>query len=222
VALEIVRELRGTSREGGSRELDHRIRQMDQAIEALTDAQEGGRRITHIIKDMAALARPDALRQRVHLPAVVRDALHWLPPAVAQAAIIAFEDQGAPDVLASPGQVSQVIVNLVTNAVKACPAGERAKVLVRTGTSAAGRARLNVIDHGVGISPELLHKIFEPFFTTRPVGEHRGTGLGLSICDAIVKAHGGTISVKSEVGKGSTFTVELPAAPRVPASAAWA
>jgi signal transduction histidine kinase len=72
-------------------------------------------------------------------------------------------------------------------------------------------ARLEVIDQGKGIDPAVLPHIFEPFFTTRGVGH--GTGLGLSICHAIVTSHGGTLTVTSEVGKGSTFRVELPTAP---------
>jgi signal transduction histidine kinase len=74
-------------------------------------------------------------------------------------------------------------------------------------------ARMEVIDHGTGMAPAILGRIFDPFFTTRPAGEGRGTGLGLAICHAIVTDHGGTITVESEVGKGSTFRVELPAAP---------
>ena len=72
-------------------------------------------------------------------------------------------------------------------------------------------ARLDVIDQGTGIAPTVLNRIFDPFFTTRPAGE--GTGLGLPISHAIVTAHGGTLTVASEVGKGSKFRVELPAAP---------
>jgi signal transduction histidine kinase len=74
-------------------------------------------------------------------------------------------------------------------------------------------ARLEVIDHGCGIDHAIRDRIFEPFFTTRPSGSNRGSGLGLAICHAIVTAHGGTLTVQSEVGKGSTFTLELPAAP---------
>ncbi len=74
-------------------------------------------------------------------------------------------------------------------------------------------ARLEVVDHGVGIDPGIIGRVFEPFFTTRQVGEGRGTGLGLAISHAIVTAHGGTLTVESTVGKGSTFRVELPAAP---------
>ena len=65
----------------------------------------------------------------------------------------------------------------------------------------------------MGIAPEHRSRIFEPFFTTRPAGDGRGSGLGLAICHSIVTVHGGTLTVESEVGKGSTFRVELPAAP---------
>jgi two-component system NtrC family sensor kinase len=67
---------------------------------------------------------------------------------------------------------------------------------------------VTISDTGVGIAEEHLPKIFDPFFTTKEVGE--GTGLGLSICHGIVKEHGGSIEVESEVGKGSTFRVKLP------------
>jgi signal transduction histidine kinase len=72
----------------------------------------------------------------------------------------------------------------------------------------AGEVLLSIRDTGDGISPEDLDKIFDPFFTRAPLG--KGTGLGLSICHSIVDQHGGTISVESQSGKGSTFTVRLP------------
>jgi len=65
--------------------------------------------------------------------------------------------------------------------------------------------------NGIGISPEDMEKIFSPYFTTKPVG--KGTGLGLSICYGIIDSMGGTMDVNSEVGVGTTFTVDLPAAP---------
>ena len=75
----------------------------------------------------------------------------------------------------------------------------------------AGNAlqRLAVVDEGSGIAPENLVRVFEPFFTTKDVGE--GTGLGLSVCYGIVEEHGGWIAVDSNLGKGSRFTVYLPA-----------
>jgi signal transduction histidine kinase len=65
----------------------------------------------------------------------------------------------------------------------------------------------------VGILPEHLDRIFEPFFTTRPPGDHRGIGIGLAISHSIVEAHGGTLTVESEPGRGSTFRIVLPPAP---------
>jgi signal transduction histidine kinase len=87
----------------------------------------------------------------------------------------------------------------------------RVEVVVRIGPSGTGMARLEVIDHGTGIDPAIRARVFEPFFTTRRVGTGRGAGLGLAISHAIITAHGGTITVESEVGRGSTFRVELPA-----------
>ena len=128
-------------------------------------------------------------------------------------ATVNVENRDAPDVMASASQMEQVVVNLVTNAAKATPPGKHGEVTIRTSTGARGMALLEVTDHGTGIDPAILGRIFEPFFTTRQVGEGKGAGLGLAVCHAIVTAHGGTLTVTSEVGKGSTFRVELPAAP---------
>jgi signal transduction histidine kinase len=113
-------------------------------------------------------------------------------------------------VLASPGQIGQVFVNLVTNAAKAVASGQRGLVTVVVGPGGPGLACLEVKDDGVGMEPEALRQIFDPFFTTRKAGQ--GTGLGLPICHSIVTAHGGTIAASSEPGRGSTFRVELPVA----------
>ena len=74
-----------------------------------------------------------------------------------------------------------------------------------------GGARIEVADNGVGMEPEVLARVFDPFFTTRKIGD--GTGLGLPICHSIVTARGGTIAVESLLGGGTTFAIELPAAP---------
>jgi signal transduction histidine kinase len=140
---------------------------------------------------------------------IVDLAMRWLPVTIGQTATITVENGGAPDVTASPGQIEQVVVNLVTNAAHATPEGKRGAIVVRLGPGGPGMARLDVIDHGKGIEPAVMARIFEPFFTTREVG--KGTGLGLSICHTIVISHGGTLTATSEVGKGSTFRVELPA-----------
>jgi signal transduction histidine kinase len=90
------------------------------------------------------------------------------------------------------------------------PEGQRDTVIVRVGPGLPGMARVEVIDHGIGIDPAIRDHVFDPFFTTRPTGSGRGSGLGLAICQAIATAHGGTLTFESEVGKGSTFRLELP------------
>jgi signal transduction histidine kinase len=111
--------------------------------------------------------------------------------------------------MASEGQLEQVIVNLVTNASLAIPAGRPGEVTIRIGHGEQGMARLDVQDNGTGIAPDLMERIFDPFYSTRDVG--KGMGLGLPICHAIVTAHGGTLTATSVAGMGSTFRVELPA-----------
>src|SRR5205823_3776933 len=110
-----------------------------------------------------------------------------------------------PKVVCYPGKVNQVVLNLLSNAIDACPPGGR--VTVRT-HPAPGGVEVHVLDTGHGIDPKVRAKIFDPFFTTKPIGQ--GTGLGLSISYGIVQDHGGDIRVDSEPGKGTKFTIRLP------------
>jgi PAS domain S-box-containing protein len=189
------------------------VRQLAQAAEALDDAQAGGHRIARIVKDMAALASPDPRRRRLRLIDVVEDARRWLLASVADGCLVKVEDLGAPDVLASAGQIEQLLLILVSNAAMATTLAANREIVVRVGTGGTGMARMEVVDHGAGISPAILDRVFDPFFTTRQVGDLKGMGLGLAVGHRIATSHGGTITVESEVGKGSTFRVELPAAP---------
>ncbi|MCU0291087.1 MAG: PAS domain S-box protein [Thermoanaerobaculaceae bacterium] len=110
------------------------------------------------------------------------------------------------------GQLEQVMMNLVVNAIDAMPAGGTLRVA--TGRSDDGGSWFEVTDTGCGMPPEVRSHIFEPFFTTKPPEE--GTGLGLSVVLGIVTAHGGRLAVTSSVGIGTTFRVSLPGrAPRV-------
>jgi len=124
-------------------------------------------------------------------------------------------------VMADPGNLDQVITNLVVNARDAMPEG--GSVTIKTenvvvdeaccrqhpGARPGQFARLTVSDTGVGMDEEVMRRIFEPFFTTKRPG--KGTGLGLSVVHGIVQAHEGWINVESQVGKGSTFRIHLPA-----------
>ncbi|RMF89339.1 MAG: PAS domain S-box protein [Nitrospinota bacterium] len=112
-------------------------------------------------------------------------------------------------------QLQQVLFNLVLNAIQAMPHGGTVTVTVRTEQEGKReKVILSVQDTGPGIPPEHLPHIFEPFFTTKPAGT--GTGLGLAISRQIVQAHGGTLTVTSTVGKGTTFTLTLPRSQRDP------
>jgi len=117
-----------------------------------------------------------------------------------------------PDVLVDPDQIQQVFVNIILNAAEAMTRG--GKLTIRSWASPDGQSVLvSIADTGPGIPEEVRERIFDPFFTTK---EH-GTGLGLSISYGIVEQHGGTVSVESAVGKGSTFTIQLPVASAEPA-----
>ncbi|TMA62562.1 MAG: GHKL domain-containing protein [Deltaproteobacteria bacterium] len=100
----------------------------------------------------------------------------------------------------------QIFLNLITNAVQAMPEG--GELMLRTALVGENRIRLDVRDTGVGIPREHLQDIFNPFYTTKAPGQ--GTGLGLSVVHSILQRYQGEIQVTSEVGAGTTFTIELP------------
>ena len=110
-----------------------------------------------------------------------------------------------PNLICNPQQINQVIANLLVNAAQAIE--ERGHITVNT-THDGDQVLLTVTDTGHGIPAEIRTRIFDPFFTTKDVG--KGTGLGLSISYNIVRKHGGEISVESEPGVGTSFTVRLP------------
>jgi signal transduction histidine kinase len=113
---------------------------------------------------------------------------------------------GLPPVQGDRQQLSQVLVNLVLNALDATPRGGEVRIGAEPGPR-SGFVAITVADTGSGIAPEALPYIFDPFFTTKGA---RGTGLGLSVSYGIIAKHGGSIEVASQVGHGTTFTVLLP------------
>ena len=106
-------------------------------------------------------------------------------------------------------QITQVLLNLINNAIDALDSGGRITLSTRTVESEKGVRSVHIVikDNGSGIAPDIVQQIFEPFFSTKG---SKGTGLGLSICKGIMDNHGGEIDLKSRLGKGTTFTLSLP------------
>lgn len=113
--------------------------------------------------------------------------------------------ENLPQPLADGGQIQQAVIALATNAIDAMPDGG---TLTFRAFTQSNRVVIEVQDTGIGITPDNMSKVFEPFFTTKEVG--KGTGLGLAVCYGIVTENGGRLSVRSNVGTGTTFTIFLP------------
>jgi PAS domain S-box-containing protein len=174
------------------------------------------------------------VRKVIDLRPVVENAVKFALSGSRVTFELAF-DEDLRTVEADEGQIGQVVQNLVLNAEQAMPLGGRIEIAVRNApparapeispAPAAGLVEISVQDHGIGIPPAHLPRIFDPYFTTK----EKGSGLGLATSYSIVKNHEGAITVRSELGQGSTFAVYLPAcaaarepAPAAPASAACA
>ncbi len=114
--------------------------------------------------------------------------------------------EGLPPVRGKRQDLQQAFINILLNAVQAMPEG--GVIGIRAGLDPGGYIRIDLSDTGTGIKPEALAHIFDPFFTTKQVGQ--GTGLGLSLVYGIIRTHGGYIEVKSEEGRGTTFSIYLP------------
>ncbi len=174
---------------------------------------QAAERCARIVKNFLAMARQrPSERGEVRLNQVVEEAVELLayPLRVDNVEVTLDLAEDLPVLWADPHQLSQVVVNLVTNAHQALretPPPRRLTFLSRS-DPVEGRVTLAVADNGPGIPPALQGRIFEPFFTTKPPGQ--GTGLGLALCQGIVEGHGGSIRVESEPGQGAVFRIELP------------
>jgi signal transduction histidine kinase len=146
-------------------------------------------------------------RKSVDLNRLVEDGLYFLSARCAKSGIDLERrlEPGLPELAADPGQLQQVLVNLVVNAIQAMPGGGR--LTITTGKS-GDEVVLDVADTGTGMTEDVVQRIFVPFFTTKGVGE--GTGLGLPVVHGIVTGHGGRIEVKSAPGQGTRVRVYLP------------
>lgn len=201
----------GRPREGSSVSVDQ-----EEALSLLAEMREGCDRVTSIVQELRELSRgKDDDRVPVRVVEAFETAIRMTYSDIREKAKIVRDFQCEPRVLANPGRLGQVLINLLVNAAQAIPEGDPGKHVITVGVRdlSNGRIRLEVSDTGSGIPDALLPRIFDPFVTTKAVGQ--GTGLGLSICHNIVTSLGGTIDVESEEGRGTTFRIELEAAARL-------
>jgi signal transduction histidine kinase len=177
------------------------------ALERVTGLTDECRRLVDLSNDFLRFARMDDLRREaVGLDAVVARMVDFLTPtARAQGVEVTWHaEPDLPPVSLDVEMFEKVLLNLMLNAEDAMPDGGALTLQVR---GEPGWAILDVIDTGCGIPADVLPKLFRPFVTTKP----EGNGLGLATARKIVIAHGGDIAVQSAVGRGTKFTVRLPA-----------
>lgn len=179
-------------------------------------AAEGMHRMIHDLLDVAKVESGTfAVEKRaIRASALIQEALHQFGTLGAERNIRITQDAepGLPAVGADLDRVLQVFSNLIGNAVKFADAGTRIQLRAEP---ADGAVRFDVADEGVGIPADALPHLFDRFWQVRSA-KRGGAGLGLTICKGIVEAHGGTITVQSEVGRGTTFSFTLPCADSAP------
>lgn len=167
------------------------------------------RRLVDLSNDFLRFARVEQLECRtVRLDEIVGRMVDFLAP-TAKLQNVTVHWYPAPDlppVLLDREMFEKALLNLLLNAEDAMPNG--GTLTLQSRLAADGFVELDVIDTGVGISPEAQKKLFQPFHTTKA----NGNGLGLATARKVVVAHGGTMTVQSEVGRGTKFTIRLPAA----------
>jgi two-component system cell cycle sensor histidine kinase/response regulator CckA len=177
----------------------------------LRDAADGAERIREVVRDLMTFSHPEGdtlgpLQISEVIDRTERMARHEFK----HRARFVRDEVPLPMVRGSKARLGQVLLNLLINAAHAIQPGrlEHNEIRVTTRRVAGALIRISVSDTGMGIERAMIGRIFDPFVTTKPTGQ--GTGLGLYVCHNIVRSLGGTIWVQSELGRGSTFHVDLP------------
>ena len=180
-----------------------------EAKEDLRVVRSQAERVASTVRSLLTFARPSPLSvQRVDLAQLVDEAVKLEVPRCRTAAVeIKCSSSGKiPSIQGDPDRLQQVLINVMNNAIDAMPQGGRLGISLANGGS---QVVVDISDTGKGITEEDQARIFDPFFTTKPPG--KGTGLGLAVSYGIIRDHGGEILVSSLPGRGSTFSIVLPA-----------
>jgi two-component system NtrC family sensor kinase len=187
-----------------------RVDDPDERMRYLRLAREEIKRVGYTLRQLLDLYRPSGSRAPLDINGLIERVLLLTANSLSRRSIQIERDlsNDLPVVVGRADEITQVLINLVFNAMQAMPHGGQIRLESGPALGAAGTPCLTVRvrDSGVGIAPELQQRIFEPFFTTRA----DGTGLGLAVCKQIIDGHGGTLRVESDLGLGSCFIIEIP------------
>ncbi len=179
------------------------------AVTLIAQSKDGLERVKRIVLDLRDFSHVDEAEWKaVDIHACLESTLNVVWSELKYKVTLVKDYSELPEITCLPSQLSQVFMNILINAAQAIE--ERGTITLRTGREVDG-VWIEVEDTGAGIAPENLSRIFDPFFTTKPVGS--GTGLGMAVSYGIIQKHEGRIDVRSEIGVGTTFRINLPIHP---------
>lgn len=174
--------------------------EIDELLRIIEDQKEYMNKIVSDIHDYAGPLKPELIKTNLHQ--LIDDTLSKIPvPKNVDVKILI--GRGATQLMVDPEMMQRVFINLVLNALQAIPYGGQLTIRAFNTEDAV---IISIQDTGVGIPEEDMSEIFQPSFTTRA----KGQGFGLPVCKQLVEAHGGSITVESKVGSGTTFTIKIP------------
>ena len=180
----------------------------------ISSCEEGARRTRDIVLGLRNFSRIDESQiKEIDIRETIDTTLSLLQGEIKNRIEIKRDFEPIPQIKCFASQISQVFVNLLSNAIQAIPGNGTIWIHVNLIKEKEDWIQVSIQDSGSGISPENVDKVFDPFFTTKGVGQ--GTGLGLSITYGIIQKHGGDIQVKSQIGVGTEFIIQIPIEPKL-------
>ncbi len=174
--------------------------------EVLADCKEGTHRVTKIVQDLKSFAHPGREKQTdIKINECLKSTLNVIHNEIKYKAVVKTNFGQIPVCFGFPQKLGQVFMNIIVNAAQAV---EKDGIIEIETMQDGAHVVIRITDNGCGIQESDISKIFDPFFTTKEIGQ--GSGLGLHICYNIIQEHKGSIQVKSQVGMGTCFTINLP------------